>query len=115
MKVLSSHRFRSGAWTGPSAATFIKFDKFRGREPLRAANIVIYSSVRLLAGPLSLNLAAAVQLCVSVRSDGDCGKAAEDISLRLKEEASGGGRALSGSKGPSRHLGLDKRTWQISK
>lgn len=45
----------------------------------------------------------------------DCGNVTEDISLKLKEEASEGGQALSGSKGPSRHLRLDKRTWQISK
>lgn len=56
-----------------------------------------------------------LQLCMSVRGDGDCGNVTEDISLKLKEEASEGGRALSGSKGPSRHLGLDKRAWQISK
>lgn len=55
---------------------------------------------------------AAMRVCPQRR---DCGNVTEDISLKLEEEASEGGRALSGSKGPSRHLGLDKRTWQISK
>lgn len=43
------------------------------------------------------------------------GNVSEDISLKLKEEASEDGRVLGGSKGPSSHLGPDKRTWQISK
>lgn len=45
----------------------------------------------------------------------NCGNVSEDISLKLKEEASEDGRVLGGSKGPSSHLGPDKRTWQISK
>lgn len=55
---------------------------------------------------------AAMRVCPQRQ---DCGNVTEDISLKLKEEASEGGQALSGSKSPSRHLGLDKRTWQISK
>lgn len=55
---------------------------------------------------------SAMRVCPRRR---DCGNVTEDISLKVKEEASEGGRALSGSKGPSRHLRLDKRTWQISK
>lgn len=45
----------------------------------------------------------------------NCGNVSEDISVKLKEEASEDGRVLGGSKGPSSHLGPDKRTWQISK
>lgn len=45
----------------------------------------------------------------------NCGNVSEDISLKLREEASEDGRVLGGSKGPSSHLGPDKRTWQISK
>lgn len=55
---------------------------------------------------------AAMRVCLQQR---DCGNVTEDISLKLKEEASEGGRALGSSKEPSRHLRLDKRTWQISK
>lgn len=55
---------------------------------------------------------AVMRVCLQQR---DCGNVTEDISLKLKEEASEGGRALSSSKEPSSHLRLDKRTWQISK
>lgn len=63
--------------------------------------------------PLNLNrFRALMRVCLQRR---DCGNVTGDISLKLKEEASEGRRALSSSKDPSRHLGLDKRTWQISK
>lgn len=41
---------------------------------------------------------AAMRVCPQRR---DCGNVSEDISLKLKEEASEGGRALGGSKGPT--------------
>lgn len=53
-------------------------------------------------------------VCLSAATR-NCGNVSEDISLKLKEEASEDGRVLGGSKGPSSHLGPDKRTWQISK
>lgn len=92
-----------------------KFPLFSHSDPKMFFFVFSHTTVRLLSGPLNSNLIASAQLCVSVCSNEELWECQRGHLIEAKGGGFWGRASARGSKGPSSHLGPDKRTWQISK